>query len=841
MREVFLPRATKKSYYFIFKNFGLVDLAVLCTGFLIAGLLGSLLPVTWLVRLILGLLSVLITGVLLVRVDGETKGYQFLWDMVKFIFKPKTKLITNLYQVSQLENLVVQFNTKTKRKNYIGGVKLSVSNLHLLNEQEQVAILSDFSELMQSLTAPCKLIKIDESYNFTNNLNFLQTTEYKNEISNEQIKVLRTLESAKDYTTPMIYYCFYATGLEIAQQQLQILINQINFSRLHLELLNQNQLKGVLNTIQQKAELIKSKHSGKVGFVWAINQLPVKINGFWLSEVIQVPELLIVMNVTPVSKKQAIKRLDKALNQTKTNANSYFFKPSENQNWKQFIDSYESVLEAVSNDVDVVRDVSFYFVAGGNSNVVNEVRQALRDLSNLKGWKYHHLWCFQAEALNSLTASQDFLQKKIGQELPTKTLATSFPVSSTGLIDPQGFYLGQSTDGQPLVFDLFFRDDLRVNSNVLVVGESGSGKSYLAKKLICNLSYRNCKVFIFDPEREYKTLALQFDGQWIDAGGNKRSVINPLQITQSSDEVETNADAYLDQLAMLENFFTIISPRLIDDDEVRSCLMKNIRRLYTKFKINPHTNLKQIQNQHWPTFSDLEKALKARVKVIRSEHERYLVQRLISITELLTEGQYAKYWNGYTSIQMDDAVRFTCFDLHTLLNTSNERIINLQMLLLLRLLTQKLISARNQRKKKERLQKVVVIVDEAHLLIDERNLFALDFFYHTMKRIRKYNGALVMITQNIADFTTGSIKVKKKFTGVINNCQYWFIGGLQQNDLNDLSEMYRSSGGLNQNIKNFIATAKRGKFWVKLSKQEAITLQVDQLTQERSTIENSSY
>lgn len=67
-------------------------------------------------------------------------------------------------------------------------------------------------------------------------------------------------------------------------------------------------------------------------------------------------------------------------------------------------------------------------------------------------------------------------------------------------------------------------------------------------------------------------------------------------MTRSSADIETNADVYSNQLVMLENFFMIISPRISDDDELRSLLMKMLRRCYQTFNIFPNTNMSKLAN-----------------------------------------------------------------------------------------------------------------------------------------------------------------------------------------------------------------------------------------------------
>ncbi|WP_308149554.1 hypothetical protein [Spiroplasma sp. AdecLV25b] len=51
----------------------------------------------------------------------------------------------------------------------------------------------------------------------------------------------------------------------------------------------------------------------------------------------------------------------------------------------------------------------------------------------------------------------------------------------------------------------------------------------------------------------------------------------------------------------------------------------------------------------------------------------------------LTQGTYAKYWNGHTKFQWKQT-NVVCFDLRELFENNNKKIINLQMMLILRML-----------------------------------------------------------------------------------------------------------------------------------------------------------
>jgi type IV secretory pathway VirB4 component len=60
--------------------------------------------------------------------------------------------------------------------------------------------------------------------------------------------------------------------------------------------------------------------------------------------------------------------------------------------------------------------------------------------------------------------------------------------------------------------------------------------------------------------------------------------------------------------------------------------------------------------------------------------------------------------------------------------------------------------------KRDRAQKIILVVDEAWLLADPQTPQSLAFLRDTSKRIRKYMGSLVVISQNVIDFLAPEIQ-----------------------------------------------------------------------------------
>ena len=111
-------------------------------------------------------------------------------------------------------------------------------------------------------------------------------------------------------------------------------------------------------------------------------------------------------------------------------------------------------------------------------------------------------------------------------------------------------------------------------------------------------------------------------------------------------------------------------------------------------------------------------------------------------------------------------------------------------------------------------RKIVIAIDEAHVFIDEKFPIALDFMYNLAKRIRKYNGMQIVITQNIKDFV-GSPEIARKSSAIINVSQYSFIFSLSPNDMSDLCTLYEKAGQINENeIENIVNLPRGSAFFI---------------------------
>lgn len=380
--------------------------------------------------------------------------------------------------------------------------------------------------------------------------------------------------------------------------------------------------------------------------------------------------------------------------------------------------------------------------------------------------------------------------------------------------DPNGVCIGNS-GGKPVFIDFFVRNKDRVNSNMVVIGKSGSGKSYATKTILTNLAADNSKIFILDPENEYFGLAQNLNGKVIDVGSATQGRLNPFHIIASlSDEEESEEESvntsFSTHLQFLEEFYRQILPGI--EPDALEYLNNITMRVYEAKGIDGETDLSELEPEDYPIFDDLYDKILNDYQLATGEYSKENLRVLLNyISKFATGGRNSLLWNGPASISTNE--NFIVFNFQSLLANKNNTIANAQMLLVLKWLDNEVIKNRDYNIRYGAQRKVIVVIDEAHVFIDSKFPIALDFMYQLAKRIRKYNGMQIIITQNIADFV-GTEELARKSTAIINACQYSFIFPLSPNDMHDLCKLYEKAGAINESEQEEIVNNGRGRAFV---------------------------
>lgn len=532
---------------------------------------------------------------------------------------------------------------------------------------------------------------------------------------------------------------------------------------------------------------------------FVISDYPLQVPNAWGASFFLLDRTNVVMNIDPIVKHVAEKQIDRAIvemegKQANTRKTSRVI---ENET---HLKTLKDLLEQLKNNGEQLFDVNIHLICEDSAK--KEVRAILKQ----NGFRYSEMFGRQVDAFVSHSISARDTVKAFRRSMPTSTLAAIFPFISSALQDENGFYIGYNE--YPVFVNFFARNRERVNSNMMVIGKSGSGKSYATKTLLANLASDNSKIFVLDPEDEYPPLAYNLKGKVLDVGSSISGRLNPFHIIASLESDEgANDDSYSTHLQFLEQFFSVILPGMSSD--AFETLNTLIIEVYNKKGIDAFTQLNKLKPEDFPIFDDLYKLIKEKISKEKDEYHRRNLQIVETyISKFATGGRNSNLWNGPTSIVTKE--NFICFSFRSLLANRNEIIANAQMLLVFKYLDNEIIKNKDFNDKYHSNRKIIVAVDEAHVFINPKFPIALDFMAQMAKRIRKYGGMQIVITQNIKDFV-GSPEIQRQSSAVINASQYSFIFSLAPNDITDLVELYRNAGEINEEEQDNIVTAGVGQ------------------------------
>lgn len=561
--------------------------------------------------------------------------------------------------------------------------------------------------------------------------------------------------------------------------------------------------------------LTSTKQGKKSLSHFVINHYPLKVGNGWGEGLFDMENTKVVMKLFPVEKHKAIKRIDNAILEIQTQAQKD--KASIQIDRNTHLETLQDLLIGIQTDNETLFDttiiITVYDAIGSVENK-KKVRTRLREM----GFGFTEMLGRQADAY--LSSSISFLEKTgISRGIQTTSISACFPFVSSAVMDRNGILIGENK--LPVFIDFFKRDDEHVNSNMVIIGKPGSGKSYATKTIMAHLASCNTKVYVLDPENEYGNLAKNLGGKTLDIASGAHGKINPFHIISGLEE-DGDSNSFYAHLQFLEQFYRLILPGINADS--LELLNKVTQELYEQKRINAKTDLTNLKASDYPTFDDLNMLIEEKLEKETDEYMRTCLKVLVNyVSKFKTGGRNSNLWNGYTSFSPKE--NFIAFNFQKLLANKNDITANAQMLLVLKWLENEVIKNRDYNLKHKTNRKIVVAIDECHLFIDEKYPIALDFMFQLAKRIRKYEGMLIIITQNVKDFA-GTPEIARKSTAIINVSQYSLIFALSPNDMTELCRLYENAGAINESEKNNIVHNRRGRAFLISSPKSRTNLDI---------------
>ena len=556
----------------------------------------------------------------------------------------------------------------------------------------------------------------------------------------------------------------------------------------------------------------KTHIDGRECTVFTVRDYPLGVGNAWGYQLFNIPGTKVVMNIQPIEKSKAVHRIDRALQELLSKTGNTF-KASDIIDQQTHIESLVELLATLQNDNESLYEVTVH-VAVFDSSVggKNSLKKRVRTILSEGGFKVSENSAKQIPAFVASNLSAYDGMKEHYRSIHSTSIAAAFPFVLNYVMDDRGVLLGDA-NGFPVVIDFFKRNNERVNSNMVIMGKSGSGKSFATKTVLTHLAAENSKIFILDPENEYRELAYNLGGTVIDVGTAREGRLNPFHVitTLEADEDESGVNSNFSvHLQFLEEFFKQILPGISSD--ALEYLNNIILKVYEKCGINHTTDLSMLTPSDYPTFDALYKMIVELQAEAKTDYDVTNLRILNNyIAKFAGDGRNANLWNGENSLSVKE--NFAVFNFQSLLANKNNTIANAQMLLVLKWLDNEIIKNRDFNLKHGTDRKIIVVIDEAHVFIDTKYPIALDFMFQLAKRIRKYNGMQIVITQNIKDFV-GSPEIARKSTAIINACQYSLIFALSPHDMDDLCTLYEKAGEINEVEQQDIINNSRGSAFV---------------------------
>ena len=300
--------------------------------------------------------------------------------------------------------------------------------------------------------------------------------------------------------------------------------------------------------------------------------------------------------------------------------------------------------------------------------------------------------------------------------LTTESTAVLIPFRAQEIMQTGGIYYGQNAVSKNMI--VADRRKL-LNGNSFRLGVSGSGKSFSAKEEIVSIALStNDDILILDPESEFGFLVEALGGEIIRISAASNTHLNALDMDKAYGD-ERNPLIEKSEF-ILSLFEQLVGAGGVSAKE-KSILDRCTYDVYREYMANNYEGAA-------PTLKDLYHSL---LKQPEPEARGLALSSELFITGSLNT--FAQHTN------VDTKARIIAYDIREL----GEQLMPIGMLVTLDAIFNRVIQ--NWKKGKT----TWVFADEFYLLF--RYQYSADFFYKLWKRIRKYNGLVTGLTQNVEE------------------------------------------------------------------------------------------
>jgi hypothetical protein len=416
-----------------------------------------------------------------------------------------------------------------------------------------------------------------------------------------------------------------------------------------------------------------------------------------------------------------------------------------------------TVHQALARNEEKAFAVSFYLTIGAEDPVeLRRQAEALR--ASCRRMMLHTVQPYfemRQALLSSWPLGMDLLARE--HILHTSALTTMMPWLQEDLADAEGHYWGYNKEtGGLCVFDPFDEDRF-TNANIAVLAHSGAGKSYAAASVVLSGYTRGIGAILLDPEAEYGGMIRDLGGSYLHLAAGSGHAINALDPLLFADD----ADEPGDQLSDVLDLIGLMCGRL---DELERAQVEAAIRSVTG------------NAERTPVLGDVWQELEGTQPGSRPS----------TILRRWVTGDLGRLFSAPTNVDLGATI--VGFNLRDL----TEELIPPASLILANWLWAALRRDRRPRH---------LLIDEVGLLVEHEPIRR--FLIRLARRIRKYGGSLILVSQNPGDFFE-----TKDGAVLATNPSILLLGSQKHSEAAKLQKAYN----LTERQVNYLETAERGDF-----------------------------
>ena len=485
----------------------------------------------------------------------------------------------------------------------------------------------------------------------------------------------------------------------------------------------------------------------------------------------------VYVDIREADRAVSIRKLDKAIFEMQSRKRR---KKSDDIDAEDLQSALEETLISIKNGdkiYEVVATFQCFDKSGENKN-----KKANKKELGAEGFKVKDEIFLQKQIFDLISRNK-FMQKKC-ITMDATTLSYMFPFQKYEVEDKDGIYVNSE---EPNFVNFFKRDTRHLNSNLVVLGTPGSGKSYCAKDLLINLSVKDSKIMILDIEGEYKKLCEYLHGE-----------VKTIKHTIPFDPFEIND---LD----VEDFKFLMH-------------MEFLKTLYQQlFQNLKPEELEELINVTRRTYEEVDKV--TFIQLLERIETKSIYNKIEPIIRRISDS---------CGTVVDANRRCVCFDFSRVFEEKDRGLFNAYLMLTIKEIEKTIFENIKYNKIHKTNRKVIVLIDESHILLDECRKDALDFIYLLSKRIRKYDGMMILATQSLRDFQSEG-KYEKKTMSPLSAAQYAMIFKIPQGEWKDVENTFITAKG--DGLCD-ISTLKRGEMIFVEDRNEFSLIQLEKSDKE---------